>query len=94
MSPLTTSYAETHPQLTSLLGGPISLPKIKESVIDLWRRFRHRCGQGCSSGSSLPQEDGGGEVSGGREGSYILAASNSIPLGKLETSANIELLGI
>lgn len=62
MSPLTTSYADSHKQLTSLLGGPLSLPKLKELAILLWKSIRRRC-EGCSSGSSrsLPNEPYGQE---------------------------------
>ncbi|RVE48182.1 hypothetical protein evm_007136 [Chilo suppressalis] len=50
VSPLTTSYADTSPQLCSLLGGPVTVTAIKERVTALWRRIRRRCGEGCSSG--------------------------------------------
>lgn len=38
VSPLTTSYAETNEQLSSLVGGSISISKIKESILQLFRR--------------------------------------------------------
>lgn len=38
VSPLTTSYAETNEQLSSLVGGSISLGKIKQSIIRVWSR--------------------------------------------------------
>ncbi|KAL4715719.1 hypothetical protein ACJJTC_006298 [Scirpophaga incertulas] len=50
VSPLTTSYADTSPQLCSLLGGPVTVTAIKDRVTALWRRIRRRCGEGCSSG--------------------------------------------
>ncbi|XP_060872940.1 pecanex-like protein 1 [Metopolophium dirhodum] len=39
VSPLTTSYAETNEQLSSLVGGSISLGEIKKSIIRVWSRF-------------------------------------------------------
>ncbi|XP_043284353.1 pecanex-like protein 1 isoform X2 [Venturia canescens] len=59
VSPLTTSYAETNQQLCSIVGGPLSLGIIKHTVIKLWRKIRRRCGQGCSSGGTGSQDDGG-----------------------------------
>ncbi|KAL0829074.1 hypothetical protein ABMA28_003937 [Loxostege sticticalis] len=50
VSPLTTSYADTSPQLCSLLGGPVTVTAIKRRVVAAWRRIRRRCGEGCSSG--------------------------------------------
>jgi len=38
VSPLTTSYAETNEQLSSLVGGSISLGKIKKAVVRMWLR--------------------------------------------------------
>lgn len=38
VSPLTTSYAETNEQLTSIVGGPISLGAIKRALLRAWRR--------------------------------------------------------
>ncbi|XP_071550449.1 uncharacterized protein pcx isoform X2 [Panulirus ornatus] len=52
VSPLTTSYADTNAQITGICGGPISLMLIRETVINVWKRVRQRCGEGCSSGSS------------------------------------------
>jgi len=75
VSPLTTSYADTHPQLTSLVGGPVSLSKLKDSVVALWRHIRLKCRQGCSSGSSLPHED----VAYGPENVYPMQPSAVLP---------------
>ncbi|XP_012285092.1 pecanex-like protein 1 isoform X2 [Orussus abietinus] len=58
VSPLMTSYAETNEQLSSIIGGPLSLGAIKSNVLKLWRRIRRRCGQGCSSGGTGLQDDG------------------------------------
>ncbi|KAG7159248.1 Pecanex-like protein 1-like [Homarus americanus] len=52
VSPLTTSYADTNDQIKGVCGGPISLTLVKETVINVWKRVRRRCGEGCSSGSS------------------------------------------
>ncbi|KAL0878744.1 hypothetical protein ABMA27_003791 [Loxostege sticticalis] len=38
VSPLTTSYADTSPQLCSLLGGPVTVTAIKRRVVAAWRR--------------------------------------------------------
>ncbi|XP_059045383.1 pecanex-like protein 1 [Achroia grisella] len=50
VSPLTTSYADTSPQLATLLGRPLTAAVLKRQVVALWRRIRRRCGEGCSSG--------------------------------------------
>ncbi|CAK1583049.1 unnamed protein product [Parnassius mnemosyne] len=52
VSPLTTSYADTSPQLCSLLGGPVSVTAIRQRLTALWRKVRRRCGEGCSSGGA------------------------------------------
>ncbi|XP_063226315.1 pecanex-like protein 1 isoform X2 [Bacillus rossius redtenbacheri] len=70
VSPLTTSYAETNEQLCSVIGGAFSLSTIKSTVIQLWRRIRQRCGEGCSSGGSMPQDEGGF----GHEGMYAMTS--------------------
>ncbi|XP_028982643.1 pecanex-like protein 1 [Diachasma alloeum] len=69
VSPLTTSYAETNEQLCSIVGGPLSLSAIKSNVLKLWRKVRRRCGQGCSSGGTAVQDDGGF----GNDGVYVTA---------------------
>ncbi|KAL5239767.1 hypothetical protein ACI65C_007177 [Semiaphis heraclei] len=73
VSPLTTSYAETNEQLSSLVGGSISLGKIKQSIIRVWSRLKSRCVEGCSSGSSLQSHDEGGF---GHEGVYAMTQFN------------------
>ncbi|XP_075233994.1 pecanex isoform X2 [Lycorma delicatula] len=72
VSPLTTSYAETNEQLCSIVGGAISLGAIKRAVIQFCRRMRRRCVEGCSSGGSVPQDDGGF----GHEGVYAMTTYN------------------
>ncbi|XP_033209736.1 pecanex-like protein 1 isoform X3 [Belonocnema kinseyi] len=72
VSPLTTSYAETNQQLCSIVGGPLSLGAIKKNVLKLWRRVRRKCGQGCSSGGTASQDDGGF----GNDGVYAMTTYN------------------
>ncbi|XP_046486198.1 pecanex-like protein 1 isoform X1 [Neodiprion pinetum] len=72
VSPLMTSYAETNEQLCSIIGGPLSLGSIKNNVLKLWRRVRRRCGQGCSSGGTGSQDDGGF----GTEGVHAMTTYN------------------
>ncbi|XP_076632780.1 pecanex isoform X1 [Colletes latitarsis] len=72
VSPLTTSYAETNEQLCSIVGGPLSLGVIKRNVLKLWQRIRRRCGQGCSSGGTGSQDDGGF----GNNGVYAMTTYN------------------
>ena len=53
VSPLMTSFAETHPQILSTLGGgPISVQATRSAALLFFRRLRARCGAGCSSGGS------------------------------------------
>lgn len=75
VSPLTTSYADTHAQLCSLVGGSISLSKLRDSAISVWRRIRRRCWEGCSSGSAVPHED----TPYGHDGVYAMTASAVLP---------------
>lgn len=58
VSPLTTSYAETNEQLSKIIGGPVSFEKMQTMFLDLCRRIRNRCQEGCSSGSSLECDAG------------------------------------
>lgn len=52
VSPLMTSFAETHPQIRGTLGGPLSIQAIRKAALVFFRRLRTRCGEGCSSGGS------------------------------------------
>ncbi|XP_071872854.1 pecanex isoform X2 [Bombus fervidus] len=72
VSPLITSYAETNEQLCSIIGGPLSLDIIKSNILKLWQRIRRRCGQGCSSGGTGSQDDGGF----GNDGVYAMTTYN------------------
>ncbi|XP_021944333.1 pecanex-like protein 1 isoform X3 [Folsomia candida] len=85
VSPLTTSYADTHPQVCSLIGGPLSLSKLKEDVISVWRRIRQRVGEGCSSGSAIPNHE---DTSYGHEGVYSMAPTN-IPSAAVSGGLNL-----
>jgi len=38
VSPLTTSYCNSHPQLGHILGGPISIGNIRNFVVSTWHR--------------------------------------------------------
>ncbi|XP_046664729.1 pecanex-like protein 1 [Homalodisca vitripennis] len=72
VSPLTTSYADTNEQLCGIVGGPISLGTIKRAVLQFWTRVRRRCVEGCSSGGSVPHDEGGF----GHEGVYAMTTYN------------------
>lgn len=39
VSPLTTSYVDTNPQVTKVMGGPLSLSVIKTTLIKCWHRY-------------------------------------------------------
>ncbi|KZC13014.1 PREDICTED: pecanex-like protein 1 [Dufourea novaeangliae] len=72
VSPLTTSYAETNEQLCSIVGGSLSLSVIRRNILKLWQRIKRRCGQGCSSGGTGSQDDGGF----GNDGVYAMTTYN------------------
>ena len=57
VSPLMTSFAETHPQILATLGEPLSVSAIRRVVLRFFRRLQARCGEGCSSGGSAAQCD-------------------------------------
>lgn len=38
VSPLTTSYSDSHDQLKEILGGPISLGNIRDFIVSTWHR--------------------------------------------------------
>lgn len=54
VSPLTTSYCNSHPQLRHILGGPISFGNIRNFVVSTW----HRSVFLCSSPLIKMQDDG------------------------------------
>ncbi|XP_066534602.1 pecanex-like protein 1 isoform X2 [Hoplias malabaricus] len=59
VSPLTTSYCNTHAQLGHILGGPISIANIRHFIVNTWHRLRKGCGAGCNSGGNMEECDGG-----------------------------------
>ncbi|XP_054423312.1 pecanex-like protein 1 isoform X3 [Pteronotus mesoamericanus] len=63
VSPLTTSYSDTHEQLKEILGGPISLGNIRNFIVSTWHRLRKGCGAGCNSGGNIEDSDTGGGTS-------------------------------
>uniref|UniRef100_A0A8C0YG62 Pecanex-like protein n=1 Tax=Cyprinus carpio carpio TaxID=630221 RepID=A0A8C0YG62_CYPCA len=78
VSPLTTSYCNTHPQLGHILGGPISIANIRNFIVNTWHRLRKGCGAGCNSGGNVEDCDAGGLSCGsGNSGNSGTAASDS-----------------
>ena len=63
VSPLTTSYAHTHPDYANLSGKPLTPNLIKNLACTLWSKIRARCDEGCSSGSSGLNVECGGSAS-------------------------------
>ncbi|KAM9355876.1 pecanex-like protein 1 [Pholidichthys leucotaenia] len=68
VSPLTTSYCNSHPQLGHILGGPISIGNIRNFVVSTWHRLRKGCGAGCNSGGNIEDSDAGGMSCGSGNG--------------------------
>ncbi|XP_051503281.1 pecanex-like protein 1 isoform X4 [Myxocyprinus asiaticus] len=78
VSPLTTSYCNTHPQLGHILGGPISIANIRNFFVNTWYRLRKGCGAGCNSGGNVEDCDAGGLSCGsGNSGNSGTGASDS-----------------
>ncbi|XP_068802228.1 pecanex-like protein 1 isoform X9 [Struthio camelus] len=63
VSPLTTSYSDSHEQLREILGGAISLGNIRNFIVSTWHRLRKGCGAGCNSGGNIEDSDAGGGAS-------------------------------
>ncbi|XP_058847312.1 pecanex-like protein 1 isoform X2 [Acipenser ruthenus] len=63
VSPLTTSYCNSHSQLRDIMGGAISIGNIRNFVVNTWHRLRKGCGAGCNSGGNIEESDAGGGVS-------------------------------
>uniref|UniRef100_A0A8C3EXH9 Pecanex-like protein n=1 Tax=Corvus moneduloides TaxID=1196302 RepID=A0A8C3EXH9_CORMO len=59
VSPLTTSYSDSHEQLKDILGGAISLGNIRNFIVSTWKG----CGAGCNSGGNIEDSDAGGGAS-------------------------------
>uniref|UniRef100_A0A672L7L7 Pecanex-like protein n=1 Tax=Sinocyclocheilus grahami TaxID=75366 RepID=A0A672L7L7_SINGR len=75
VSPLTTSYCNTHPQLGHILGGPISIANIRNFIVNTLRKG---CGAGCNSGGNVEDCDAGGLSCGsGNSGTSLSVSSGT-----------------
>ncbi|XP_035023600.1 pecanex-like protein 1 isoform X3 [Hippoglossus stenolepis] len=83
VSPLTTSYCNSHPQLGHILGGPISIGNIRNFVVSTWHRLRKGCGAGCNSGGNIEDPDAGGLSSGSGNGTGGDSQQSSVSQGGL-----------
>ncbi|XP_034273577.1 pecanex-like protein 1 isoform X5 [Pantherophis guttatus] len=79
VSPLTTSYSDSHEQLKDILGGAISLGNIKNFIVSTWHRLRKGCGAGCNSGGNIEDSDAGGGAS---------CTSNSVTVNDSQSSVS------
>ncbi|XP_071752964.2 pecanex-like protein 1 [Centroberyx gerrardi] len=77
VSPLTTSYCNSHPQLGHILGGPISIGNIRNFVVSTWHRLRKGCGAGCNSGGNIEDSDAGGLSCGSGNGTGVSDSQQS-----------------
>uniref|UniRef100_A0A668AAY9 Pecanex-like protein n=1 Tax=Myripristis murdjan TaxID=586833 RepID=A0A668AAY9_9TELE len=75
VSPLTTSYCNSHPQLGHILGGPISIGNIRNFVVSTW--LRKGCGAGCNSGGNIEDSDAGGLSCGSGNGTAVSDSQQS-----------------
>ncbi|XP_013360126.1 PREDICTED: pecanex-like protein 2 [Chinchilla lanigera] len=64
VSPLTTSYLGTHPQLRNVWGGPVTLDRLRTWFRARWLSMRKDCNAGQRSGGAIEDLDGGGAPSG------------------------------
>ncbi|XP_072121790.1 pecanex-like protein 1 isoform X2 [Mobula birostris] len=78
VSPLTTSYIDTHEQLKTILGGPISITNIKNFIVSTWHRLWKGCGAGCNSGGNIEDSDVGG----------VSTASNNVTANESQSSTS------
>ncbi|KAF7201261.1 pecanex-like protein 1 isoform X1 [Nothobranchius furzeri] len=81
VSPLTTSYCNSHPQLGHVLGGPISIANIRNFVVGTWHRLRKGCGAGCNSGGNIEDSDAGGLSCGSGNGTGADSHQSSVSHG-------------
>ncbi|KAM7403555.1 hypothetical protein PAMA_004150 [Pampus argenteus] len=81
VSPLTTSYCNSHPQLGHILGGPISMGNIRNFVVSTWHRLRKGCGAGCNSGGNIEDSDAGGLSCGSGNGNGGDSQQSSVSQG-------------
>ena len=83
VSPLTTSYADTSSQLSSIAGGPLSFAGIGKVFRRIWGRVRARCGASCQQsevpGDAGEQVTGLGFVSSTREVAMYAAMRRATP---------------
>uniref|UniRef100_A0A7N6AXR7 Pecanex-like protein n=1 Tax=Anabas testudineus TaxID=64144 RepID=A0A7N6AXR7_ANATE len=79
VSPLTTSYCNSHPQLGHILGGPISIGNIRNFVVSTW--LRKGCGAGCNSGGNIEDSDAGGLSCGSGNGTGGDSQQSSVSQG-------------
>uniref|UniRef100_A0A665VTL7 Pecanex-like protein n=1 Tax=Echeneis naucrates TaxID=173247 RepID=A0A665VTL7_ECHNA len=84
VSPLTTSYCNSHPQLGHILGGPISIGNIRNFVVSTW--LRKGCGAGCNSGGNIEDSDAGGLSCGSGNGTGGESQQSSPKHPSLQTS--------
>ncbi|XP_067895654.1 pecanex-like protein 1 isoform X5 [Heterodontus francisci] len=78
VSPLTTSYSDTHEQLKTILGGAISITNIRNFIVSTWHRLRKGCGAGCNSGGNIEDSDAGG----------VSSASNNVTANESQSSTS------
>ncbi|KAM6969175.1 pecanex-like protein 1 isoform 3-T4 [Tautogolabrus adspersus] len=81
VSPLTTSYCNSHPQLGHIMGGPISIGNIRNFVVSTWHRLRKGCGAGCNSGGNIEDPDVGGLSCGSGNGTGGDSQQSSVSQG-------------
>nr|XP_046268441.1 pecanex-like protein 1 isoform X3 [Scatophagus argus] len=81
VSPLTTSYCNSHPQLGHILGGPISIGNIRNFVVSTWHRLRKGCGAGCNSGGNIEDSDAVGLSCGSGNGTGGDSQQSSVSQG-------------
>ncbi|XP_074596027.1 pecanex [Brevipalpus obovatus] len=62
VSPLITSYAETNPQYSMVLGRSLSFRTFKRIILSTWNRLKTRCREGCSSGRAIQDDMASGEM--------------------------------
>ncbi|XP_028916129.1 pecanex-like protein 3 isoform X1 [Ornithorhynchus anatinus] len=81
VSPLTTSFAGSHPQLRALWGGPVSLQAIARWLLRSWERLQKGCGAGCNSGGNVDDSDcgGGSSVSNNPAGPHPAPETTTTP---------------
>ncbi|XP_031436839.1 pecanex-like protein 1 isoform X2 [Clupea harengus] len=87
VSPLTTSYCNSHAQLGHILGGPISFGNIRNFIVSTWHRLRKGCGAGCNSGGNIEDSDAGGLSCGSGNGGVSDSQQSSVSQGGLSGPA-------